>query len=118
MIAAGEVAEARPDGYTVWFGSAGTLVTKEALGQAPAEFGEGLKLAGLSGILVAAIGVPVDSPYNSVQEIIEDAKARPGEMRWSHNGIGAAFMAMGQGFVTANGLDVVGVPFQGAKGLR
>ena len=118
MVAAGEVANARPDGYTVWFGSAGTLVTKQALGQAPAEYGTGLKLAGLSGTLVAAIGVPVDSPFQSVQDIIDAAKASPGELRWSHNGIGAAFMAMGQGFVTANGLEVVGVPFQGARGLR
>ncbi len=42
MIAAGNVAKARPDGYTLWFGSAGTFVTKEALGQAPTPYGEGL----------------------------------------------------------------------------
>ena len=118
MIAAGNVAKSRPDGYTIWFGSAGTLVTKEALGQAPATYGEDLLLSGLTGTLVAAIGVPVDSPFNSLQDIIDAAKAEPGKLRWSHNGVGAAFMAMGQGFVTANGLDVVGVPFQGAAGLR
>ena len=118
MVAAGNVAKARPDGYTVWFGSAGTLVMKEALGQAPTSYGDGLKLVGLTGTLVAAIGVPVDSPFQSVQDLVDAAKASPGELRWSHNGIGAAFMAMGQGFITANGLDVVGVPFQGASGLR
>ncbi len=118
MIAAGNVARAQPDGYTVWFGSAGTLVTKEALGQAPTNYGEGLILSGLTGTLVAAIGVPANSPYKSVQELIDAAKANPGKLRWSHNGIGAAFMAMGQGFVAANELDVVGVPFQGAAGLR
>ena len=118
MIAADSVAKARPDGYTVWFGSAGTLVTREALGRSPVAFGEGLKIAGLTGHLVAALGVPVDSPFQSVQDIIDAAKATPGTLRWSHNGVGAAFMAMGQGFVTANKLDVVGVPFQGAANLR
>lgn len=118
MIAAGEVSKALPDGYTVWFGSAGTYVTKEALGQAPTPYGEGLEMIGLSGTLVAALGVPKGSPLKSVQDIIDAAKANPGEMRWAHNGVGAAFMAMGQGFVTANDLNVVGVPFKGAKGLR
>lgn len=118
MISAGNVAKARPDGHTIWFGSAGTLVTKEALGQAPTTFGDGLKLAGFSGMLVAAIGAPLDSPFNSVQDIIAAAKERPGELRWSHNGVGAAFMVMGQGFITANDLDVVGVPFQGAAAIR
>ena len=118
MIAADRVARSRPDGYTVWFGSAGTLVTKEALGQAPTSFGEGLKLSGLTGTLVAALGVPIGSPFKSVQDIIDAAKAEPKKLRWSHNGIGAAFMAMGQGFVTANEIEVVGVPFQGAANLR
>ncbi len=118
MIAAGEVAKARADGYTVWFGSAGTYVTKEALGQAPTPYGDGLEIIGLSGTLVAALGVPIGSKFKSVKEIIAAAKANPGKLRWAHNGVGAAFMAMGQGFVTANDLKVVGVPFKGAKGLR
>lgn len=118
MIAAGEVAKARNDGYTLWFGSAGTYVTKEALGQAPTPYGDGLEIIGLSGTLVAALGVPIGSPFTSAQDIIDAAKANPGKLRWAHNGVGAAFMAMGQGFVTANDLDVVGVPFKGAKGLR
>ena len=118
MIAAGDVAKARADGYTVWFGSAGTYVTKEALGQAPTPYGDGLEIIGLSGTLVAALGVPIGSPFTSAADIIAAAKENPGELRWAHNGVGAAFMAMGQGFVTANDLNVVGVPFKGAKGLR
>jgi len=118
MIAAGDVAKARADGYTLWFGSAGTYVTKEALGQAPTPYGDGLEIIGLSGTLVAALGVPIGSPLKSVEDIIAAARENPGTLRWAHNGVGAAFMAMGQGFVTANELDVVGVPFKGAKGLR
>ncbi|MDO6732613.1 tripartite tricarboxylate transporter substrate binding protein [Marinovum sp. 2_MG-2023] len=117
MIAAANVAKARPDGYTIWFGSAGTLVTQQELGRTPIGKDD-LTLAGLTGHLVAAIGVPVDSPFQAVGDIVAAAKERPGELRWSHNGVGSAFMAMGQGFVTANGLDVVGVPFQGAANLR
>lgn len=118
LIAAGDVAKARPDGNTVWFGSSGTCVTKEALGQAPTPYGDGLEIIGLSGTLVAGLGVPKGSPFTSTDDIIAAAKADPGSLRWAHNGVGAAVVAMGQGFVTANDLDVVGVPFKGAKGLR
>jgi tripartite-type tricarboxylate transporter receptor subunit TctC len=76
MIAAGEVSKARADGYTLWFGSAGTYVTKEALGQAPTPYGEGLEVIGLSGTLVAALGVPKGSPFQSVEDIIEAARKK------------------------------------------
>lgn len=63
MIAAGDVANARADGYALWFGSGGTYVTKEALGQAPTPYGDGLEIIGLSGTLVAVLGVPIGSPF-------------------------------------------------------
>ena len=81
MIAADSVAKARPDGCTVWFGSAGTLVTREALGRSPVAFGDGLKMSGLTGHLVAALGVPVGSSFQSVQDIIDAANSSPGTLR-------------------------------------
>ncbi len=118
MVSANSVARARPDGYILWFGSAGTLLLKSELQHTPIDFFENFELLGLTGQVVPAIGVPVDSPFDSVQDIIDAAHDNPGELRWAHNGRGAAFMAMGASFIEANNLDVVGVPFQGAKGMR
>ena len=118
MLAAYNVAKSRPDGYTIWFGSAGTLVLKSELQQTEVDFFEDFELIGLTGLLVPAIGVPADSPFDSVQDIVDAARERPGELRWSHNGRGAAFMAMGTSFIAASELDVVGVPFQSAKGMQ
>jgi len=118
IIAARFVAGARPDGYTLWFGSAGTLVLKRELGQSDVDFFEDFKLAGFSGQLVPALAVPNDRPYKSIQDIIDAAKAKPGVLRWGHNGRGSAFMAAGVGFIVANGLDVQEVPFSGGKGSR
>ena len=118
MLAAHNVAKSRPDGYTVWFGSAGTLVLKTELQQTGVDFFEDFELIGLVGKVVPALGVPADSPFKTVRDIIETASERPGELRWSHNGRGAAFMAMGMSFVVANDLDVVDVPFQSAKGMQ
>lgn len=118
MVSASTVAGSRPDGYTVWFGSAGTLVLKSELDHTEVDFFEDFELLGLTGKVVPAIGVPIDSPFQSVQDIIDAARETPGDLRWAHNGRGAAFMAMGASFIEANDLDVVGVPFQGAKGMR
>ncbi len=118
MVSAHNVANSRPDGYSIWFGSAGTLVLKSELEHTQVDFFENFELLGLTGKVVPAIGVPVDSPFNSIQDIIDAAHAKPGELRWSHNGRGAAFMAMGTSFIEVNDLDVVGVPFQGAKAMR
>lgn len=118
MIAARKVAGSRADGYTIWFGSLGTLMLKSGLNHTSLDFFEDFRLIGLTGKVVPAIGVPTPSPYYAVQDIIEAARARPGELRWAHNGMGAAFAAMGASFVSENDLDIVGVPFQGAKGVR
>lgn len=118
IIAARFVAGARPDGYTLWFGSAGTLVLKRELGKSDVDFFEDFKLAGISGQLVPALAVPNDRPYKTIQDIIDAAKAKPGVLRWGHNGRGSAFMAAGVGFIVANGLDVQEVPFSGGKGSR
>lgn len=115
MIAAKFVAGSKPDGYTLWFGSAGTLVLKKELGQTDVDFFEDFNLIGFSGQLVPSIAVPSSSPFQSVQDLIDAAQAKPGELRWAHGGRGSAFFAAGVGFNTANKLDVQDVPYSGAR---
>lgn len=118
MIAAKFVADSRSDGYTLWYGSVGTMVLKQELGQSDVDVFTDFKQAGTVTRLVPAIAVPTDSPYQTLQDLIDDAKARPGELRWGHGGSGSAFMASGVGFVEANGLDVQAVPFSGSAKSR
>lgn len=118
MIAAKFVADSRADGYTLWYGSVGTMILKQELGQFDYDINTHFKQAGTTSRLVPAIAVPIDSPYQTLQELIDDAKARPGELRWAHGGAGSAFMASGVGFIEANGLDVQAVPFSGSAKSR
>lgn len=118
MIAAKFVADSRADGYTLWYGSIGTMILKQELGQFEYDLNTNFVQAGTTSRLVPAVAVPIDSPYQTLQELIDDAKARPGELRWAHGGAGSAFMASGVGFVEANGLDVQAVPFSGSAKSR
>ena len=118
MIAAKFVADSRADGYTLWYGSIGTMILKQELGQFEYDLNENFVQAGTTSRLVPAIAVPIDSPYQTLQDLIDDAKARPGELRWAHGGVGSAFMASGVGFIEANELDVQAVPFSGSAKSR
>ena len=118
MIAAANVAKARPDGYTLWYGSIGTMILKNKLGQSELDPMDNFVQLGTATRLVPAIAVSADSKYQTIHELLADAKARPGELRWGHGGAGSAFMASGVGFIEGNGLDVVAVPFSGTAKAR
>ncbi|MDE0537824.1 MAG: tripartite tricarboxylate transporter substrate binding protein [Rhodospirillales bacterium] len=113
MVAAAQVAKSKPDGHTVWFGSAGTMVLASALGKTKLDFFKDFKLAGITGELVPSVTVHHDSPFKSVQDVIKAAKAKPGTLRWTHGGRASAFFAAGTGFAAANKLDVKDVPSTG-----
>ncbi|MGQ7843817.1 Bug family tripartite tricarboxylate transporter substrate binding protein [Granulosicoccus sp. 3-233] len=118
MIAASFVSKSRADGYTLWYGSIGSMILAKELGKSELDVFSDFKQAGTVSRLVPAIAVPVNSPYQSLQDLIDDARKRPGELRWAHNGSGSAFMAAGVGFITANDLDVQAVPFSGSAKTR
>nr|WP_306266177.1 tripartite tricarboxylate transporter substrate binding protein [Pararhizobium sp. IMCC3301] len=118
MIAAKFVADSRPDGYTLWYGSVGTMILARELEKSELGVDTDFVQAGTTTRLVPAIAVPVESPYQTLQDLLDDAKARPGELRWAHGGAGSAFMASGVGFIEANGLEVQAVPFSGTAKAR
>ncbi len=113
MVAAAQVAKSKPDGHTVWFGSAGTMVIANALGKTKLDFFKDFKLAGITGELVPSITVPDSSPFKTVQDVINAAKAKPGTLRWTHGGRASAFFAAGTGFAVANKLNMKDVPSTG-----
>ena len=118
MIAAKSVSDSVADGYTIWYGSLGTMILKQELGQFTLNPISDFEQTGTVSRLVPSIAVGKDSEYDSIQDLIADAKANPGELRWGHGGVGSAFMASGIGFIQANELEVVAVPFNGSAKSR
>lgn len=91
------VAHAKPDGYTLLLTINGPMVTaptlyKSTLGYNPLKDLRPISMIGTSpNVLV----VPADSPANTVQEFIELAKSRPGELNYGSVGPGSsAHLAM------------------------
>ncbi len=88
-IGAAAAAEAAPDGYTLHFG-AQTLATNVTLappdGFDPVDSFEPIMLVGTS---VEVFQVSAATPYKSIQEVIDYAKANPGKLKYSSVGIGS-----------------------------
>jgi len=57
--------------------------------------------------------VPANSPYKSVKELIDAAKAQPGKLTFSHAGIGSQTHLAAENFVNAAKIDAISVPYKG-----
>ncbi|MBV1777779.1 tripartite tricarboxylate transporter substrate binding protein [Paeniglutamicibacter sp. ABSL32-1] len=61
-----------------------------------------------------AIAVPVDSPFKTLDDLIEAAKAKPGEVTFSSPGIGSVWDSPAAGLQQLAGIKLTSVPFDGS----
>ena len=65
-----------------------------------------------------AIAVPKDSPFNTIEDLIEYAKANPGDIQYGHAGIGSITTVAAEQFCLEAGIQMTAVPFgSGADAL-
>ena len=109
------VSRARPDGYTLLIAPNATIVTNPfTFKNYPIDPMKDLAGVAMVGETYLGLVVPASSPFNSVQDIIAAAKAKPGEYTYAHIGIGSAHNIAGALLNRKAGIDVTPVPFQGA----
>ena len=106
------VASADPDGYTLLFGSSGSLGVAPALYASPGL--DPLK----SFTPIASVSLlphgwwPASVPAKTVQEFVAYAKANPGKLNFGA-GLGAPPHLLGVLFKNKAGIDVTYVPYKG-----
>jgi tripartite-type tricarboxylate transporter receptor subunit TctC len=112
-IAALAVARGVPDGYTLLFGYTAPLGINPVLtkvGYDPvADFAQISFVATTPNVLVVHPAVPV----KSVQELIDYAKSRPGQLRYASAGTGSAPHMSGEMFNYMTGTKMIHVPYKG-----
>ncbi|MGO1532336.1 MAG: tripartite tricarboxylate transporter substrate binding protein [Micrococcaceae bacterium] len=62
-----------------------------------------------------AIAVPVNSPYESLTELIEDARNNPGDVTYSSPGVGSVWDSPARGLQDMTGVTLTSVPFDGSS---
>lgn len=113
FIAVKAVTSAPADGYTLLMGSNSTLATNVALfKQLP--YDPVKDLAPVSTLMRSPIVliVPANSPYKTLKDLIDAARAKPGQRTYASGS--AAYQLMGELFADKAGIQLLNVPYKGA----
>lgn len=113
-IASELVARAKPDGYTLYM-VAVTAAINQTLYQnlrfdLTTDFEPIAHAVAVPNILVVNPGVPV----NSVQELVDYAKANPGKLNFASSGSGTSIHMAGELFKQLADIDVQHIPYKGS----
>jgi len=113
-IGTGFVARARPDGYTLLLTVNPPIsMNKHMFKELPYDPEKDLTPVSLIATTVMALAVNPSLPVKTVQELIDYAKAHPGELKFGSAGIGSAHHINGEVINREAGIDMVHVPYPG-----
>lgn len=87
-VGAQAVLDADPDGYTIFF-TAESLGTQRVMGISEMSYADFAPIAAVAND-PKVIVVAKDSPYNTIQELLDDIKANPGKIQMSYTGPGGS----------------------------
>jgi len=118
MTGAIAAAKARPDGNTILLHFSGDFLLRHMFNNTEIGPFNSFQPIAQVGNVKACFAVPAASPIKSMQDLVEAAKAKPGALRWSHNGRGATFHVASQTFQNSVGIKATDVPFKGGAPSR
>jgi tripartite-type tricarboxylate transporter receptor subunit TctC len=117
MVGNAAVARAEPDGHTLLM----TLSSLSVLPEAERLFGrqpsyEVAQLAPIARVLAdpTLLAVPAAAPWKTLQDLVDDAKRRPGEIPYGSSGPYGTLHVSMEMFATAAGIKLLHVPYRGA----
>jgi tripartite-type tricarboxylate transporter receptor subunit TctC len=113
-IGAEAVAKATPDGYTLLFGTNGTLGIGPALHKnLRYDPQKDLVAVGMLHQLPLVLIVNPQVPATNLRELIDYAKKNPGKLTFASAGVGSASHLTAELFKIAAGIDILHVPYKG-----
>ena len=108
------VSRAQPDGHTLLLGSVGTMVFAPALySNLSYDVLRDFEHLGLFVTFPLALVVPASSPATTLKVLVEQARAKPGTLRYASQGVGASAHIFAKMMNYMAGIKVVHVPYKG-----
>jgi tripartite-type tricarboxylate transporter receptor subunit TctC len=113
-----EVAKATPDGYTLLSGGTSMLAVIPAL-SANAGYDPIKDFAPIAQFMEAfqVMVVHSSSPWMTVKDFVDDARANPGKFNWAHSGTAGLPHLTGELFISRTGIKIVGIPYRGSADM-
>ena len=114
-LAGGEyAARAAPDGYTLIVAGSGLIVVTLTLTHKQLNFQRDFTAISMIGEYAALLTSHPSLPVKNVRELIQFAKARPGQLNFASAGNGSAGHLVLEMFRSAAKIDFVHIPYKGA----
>jgi tripartite-type tricarboxylate transporter receptor subunit TctC len=113
MIGMQALARSAPDGYTVGVLFLTHTVLPELIGPLP--YNTATDLAPIANLvwLYNVLVVPADSPIQTVQDLVRQARSQPGALNYGSGGNGSPAHLVAESFCQAAGVKMTHVPFKG-----
>ncbi|HET7297515.1 MAG TPA: tripartite tricarboxylate transporter substrate-binding protein [Burkholderiales bacterium] len=113
-VGAAEAARATPDGYTLFFPS-GSVVTANQHVYAKLAYDPEKDFIPVTKVVSGpqVLTVPANSPFKTVKDLIDHARANPGKLTFGHAGIGSQTHLAAENFVWQAKIDALAVPYKG-----
>ncbi len=115
LIGANAVAKAPPDGYTILVGGLATHAASPHLIKADYDPLKDFEPIGLIGSASIVAVTNNESPYKSLKDIVDAAKAQPGSIMYGSSGNGSPLHLAGELFVATSGAPMTHVPYKGGS---
>ena len=108
------ITRAAPDGYTIGYGNINTLAVNRSLfNKLPYDVDADLEPVAHLFNLYNVLIVPAESPDKSVQDLIDRARAKPGQLTYGASGVGTTGHMGGELFKHMAKIDAMFVPYNG-----
>ena len=111
--AAGFVAKADPDGYTILINSAAHAIAPAVYPNLSYNPATDFSAVALLGVVPSVLVVSRASGFKTVADFVAAAKAKPGAMNFGSAGVGTATHLSAMRFMSSAGMQAVHVPFKG-----
>jgi len=113
-VGAAEAARATPDGYTLFFPS-GSVVTANQHVYARLTYDPEKDFIPVTKVVSGpqVLTVPASSPFKTVKDLVDHARANPGKLTFGHAGIGSQTHLAAENFVWQAKVDALAVPYKG-----
>jgi tripartite-type tricarboxylate transporter receptor subunit TctC len=112
-LAAENIANATPDGYTLLLASSTNAVNTTLYHNLKFDFSTDLVPAALIDLVPYVLEITPSLPAKTLPEFIAYAKANPGKINMASNGVGSGPHVAGELFKMMTGVDLVHVPYTG-----
>jgi tripartite-type tricarboxylate transporter receptor subunit TctC len=108
-----QAAKAPPDGYTILMGTVANTISTSLYKKLNYDFLKDFDPVTLVAKTPLVLVANKDFPPNSVKELIDYAKAHPGQVNFSSGGIGTSNHLAGEMLKSAAGINMIHVPYKG-----